>query len=173
VTTTARAVVVTLTWAEILEAAITGVMRCAYARRHAQRHRYGLADPNALAWANEIDGALGERAAAKTLGLPFDGCIGGDAAIGDLRHGIQVRTTPHDHGCLILHPTDADGTPWVLVTGRAPALHVAGWCFGRDGKRDQFWRITSRPAYFVPADALEPISTLRAWVCERERLEAR
>jgi hypothetical protein len=165
-TTTARGVIVTLTWAETLEAAMTGVMRTTRRARHGERHRYGFADPNELAWANEINGALGERAAAKALNLPFDGCVGSDATSGDLRYGIQVRTTPREQGCLILHPTDADGVPWVLVTGRAPALEVVGWCFGRDGKRDEFWRTTSRPAYFVPASALRPIQTLRQWVRE-------
>lgn len=145
---------VELTWPEVLQAAHVGVLRQVFALRHDKQDRYGCAD----SWTSHINGACGELAAAKALGLFWSG------AIGDLRARdvgpYQIRATERLDGCLILHPDDDDNHPFVLVVGSGQHYRLAGWILAREGKQDCWWR-GPRPAWFVPQSELQPMATLQ------------
>lgn len=104
-----------------------------------------------------LEGAAGELAVAKFLGRYWNGSLGQMRA-GDVGQ-VQVRTTKHQNGCLILHPSDRDDDVFILAIGEAPTLRLAGWIRGRDGKQEKFRRdpVGGRAAFFVPQGALRPI----------------
>lgn len=68
---------------------------------------------------------------------------------------IQVRSTKHRSGCLILHPSDPDRACFVLLLNESPTFRFAGWLWGAEGKQSWWWREDVRhPAYFVPQGRL-------------------
>jgi hypothetical protein len=153
-------VTVTLTLGEILLGANVGVMRRISAMRTARLETYGAASNY---WQTDIEACLAEIAVAKALNRYWLNPIlpGQVRGTSDLT-GINVRSTPRPDGCLLLHQADPDDLPFVLVRGTAPTLDLPGWCYGREGKNEGFWRDDDRvrPAFFVPAAALHPIETL-------------
>lgn len=143
---------VTLTPDELAEAD-----RVAHAR---QFENLALGRPDAYGAAKHggldlhVSGARGERVVAKMLGRPWDGNLGNlkAADVGD----VQVRTTTHKRGSLILHPKDGDDDLFYLVIDRSPHFDIIGSIRGRDGKQRRYWRDPtgrSRHAYFVPQAA--------------------
>ena len=115
----------------------------------------------------KIAGTVAEYVVSLALGLPWrpiKPIRGADLP------GVEVRSTAHSQGCLILHPSDPDNTAFVLVTGAYPRYTVAGWIVARCGKVDRYWRQQSRPAYFVPQGALHPIETLHHYAQHTKRL---
>ena len=152
--------------AEILHGATCGAMRCVQNIKKQRQHRYGAEDESV--WHTNINGALGEIAVAKFLGRYWDGM----GALGDLHaldvRGVNVRWAAKDWYHLLLHPADPNDVPFVHVTGDAPHYVLHGWILARDGKVDQFWKdpTGNRPAFFVPASALLPMSTLAAFLSD-------
>lgn len=120
-----------------------------------------------VGWSVHCDGCLAEAAVAKHLNVWWNGALG-DFKAADVGGNIQVRSTPWSNGCLILHRDDNDEQPFILVlTHKAPTYLLAGWIRGREGKQEKFWtsktyKKESRPAYFVPQDKLNGMSTLFA-----------
>jgi hypothetical protein len=111
-------------------------------------------------WDLHIEGACGELAAAKGLGVFWDGSIN-TFKRPDLP-GVQVRTRSRHEYELIVRDDDAPGARFLLVTGQCPRYCVRGWILGADARRDA-WRQTHgdrEPAYFVPHAALHPPATL-------------
>lgn len=149
-------VTVTLDPHEFFYAAMTGVTRQIDNLRSRRQDRYGATQDEA--WRLHIEGACGEMAVAKHLGRYWSGTLGNLKAA-DVGAGMQVRTGGMDHHKLILHPSDPDADVFVLVTGHAPVLTLRGWIYGRDGKAERWWRdpTGSRPAFFVPQSALQPM----------------
>ncbi len=125
--------------------------------------RYGA--PREYGLALHQLGARCEAVVAKYFALPH--------VKGDLRdHDVgryQVRGRSHASYDLILHKTDPDGDPFILVIGpesrssRGMIFVLHGWIYARDGKQAQWWSDPAggRPAYFVPKTALRPIDELR------------
>lgn len=110
-----------------------------------------------------VEGALGELAVAKALGMYWSGSINGFRAP-DVGQSIQVRTrSRHDYD-LIVRDSDADEAAFVLVTGSAPEYHVRGWMRGALAKRDEYRQEHGGrpPAYFVPAAHLLSLGALEA-----------
>jgi hypothetical protein len=92
---------------------------------------------------------------------------------GDLPGGVEVRTTTHAAGRLILHPTDPDDRRYILVVATLPIFDVVGWCYGRDAKRPEHWADptgNNRPAFFTPRAALRPMAE---WSAPVDPLRAR
>lgn len=111
--------------------------------------------------------ACGELALAKALGLYWRGALGEFTVPGI--GPIKVRTTDSPGGSLVLHKTDPDEQPFVLVVGQNASFRIVGWIYGREGKNERFWRTedVQSPAYLVnPKRSKEarslfrPISTL-------------
>lgn len=150
---------VTLTWYEVAMASHVGWMRQLKAMTAGKVDRHGY---DGAGWSEHCEGACGEMALAKGLRIYWDGSVDTWAAH-DLP-GLQVRTrSKHDYE-LIVRPVDADDSPWVLVTGKAPSYWVRGWMLGSEAKRPEWMQSHGgRPAaYFVPHSALRPVDELRA-----------
>ena len=150
---------VALTLAEVHFAVTTGAKRQLEAMRMGLKDRYG-AKPSE-AWGIHIEGAAGEMAVAKALGIYWQAGVNTfhDPDVGDL----QVRTrSRHDYE-LIVRENDNDKADFVLVTGRIPTFQVIGYIRGRDAKRSEWLRTHGgrAPAYFVPQAALNPIRNYR------------
>ena len=151
------AVPVTLTWFEAAMASEVGRMRHLSAIKANRPDRHGF---EGAGWNVHIEGACGELALAKVLGVYWDGSV--DTFDAPDVGRLQVRTrSEHDYE-LIVRPTDSDTSRWVLVTGRCPRYVVRGWISGQEAKRPQWLRTHGGrpPAHFVPHAALHPISTL-------------
>jgi hypothetical protein len=145
---------VTLTPAEMLLGAIAGVMRQVQNLGDNRKPAHGAGDRND--WQLHVEGALGEQALAKALGLYWSG-KGGLRAPDVGRFEVRTRSE-HWHE-LPLHPEDSDDRRFWLVTGRNGQYRVRGWILGAEGKRDDWWRDPSgegRPAYWVPQGELCP-----------------
>lgn len=136
-----------------------GVTRYLIARASGQRHRYAL---NGDARALNILGATGEMAVAKAVNAYWSGVAGCGAP--DVGTCLQVRAVDHPRKRLIVHRDDADDHPFVLVASAGPFRYdVRGFILGCDAKRAAWLsdpQRTSRPAYFVPLDALQPLDAL-------------
>lgn len=153
-----------LTLAEVIQAALAGVMRRVQNMKRGTRDRFG--QPTTDYWSIDIEGCCGELAVAKYLGRFWSGAIG-DISADDVGV-VQVRTTGRESGRLILHPEDKDDRVFILVVGNAPRFDIRGWIIAQHGKRDEFWSDpgTGRPAFFVPQSALKPIEELDAPIAE-------
>lgn len=142
---------VTLTASEMFMAAQAGLMRQIENIKRKRQPRYGAnieAD-----WQVNIEGALGEYAVARFLGIHWAGKgIFRGFDVGEL----EVRTASRDTYRLILHPDDHDDHCYYLVTGLNGTYRIRGWILGREGKRNEFWQDpgTGRPAFFIPQSAL-------------------
>ena len=121
----------------------------------------------------DIQGAHAELAVARGLGLKWDGRFFDLEEWFDWRNeghdvsGLEVRSTHHPHGSLILHPKDKDEAPFVLVlTYEKPTYVLAGWSFGSAGKKDKYWRDVGygRPCYYLPQRQLLNMELLAAKV---------
>lgn len=147
-----------LTPAEMLLAGQVGLMRQVQNLRNGRQDRFGC-DPGS-GWQVHIEGACGEFAVAKFLGVFWSGNLSflKAADVGS----IQVRTSSENHHRLILHDSDPSDARFVLVTGRAPSYTLRGWVTGSDGKRKENWSDPAggRPAYFVPHSSLHDMEDL-------------
>lgn len=117
-----------------------------------------------------------EYAVVKMLGGTLDGWFEGNL-IGkthwDRRNelhdykDLEIRSTPHPSGRLIVYPKDPDASPFVLVNTwiankhRIPAFLIIGWLMGEEAKQPEWWWAEARrPGYFISAPNLRPISEL-------------
>lgn len=152
-------IVVTLTEREIAMAKAVGRRRNAENLAAGRDNAHGLAAGLALE-TNQL-GCLGEAAAAKGLNL-FWGEWERFRAI-DVGGRVEVRTVTKAGRHLILHKTDRDDLPFLLVDlSDMPTARLLGWVFGCDGKRLGQWRTDVRsPCYFVPQGLLRASEELR------------
>jgi hypothetical protein len=156
-TTASYSDVVTLTWHEAIMAAHIGVMRQVAAIKAGKKDRHGY---DGEGWNEHCEGACGEVAIAKMLGVFWDGSVNTWSAH-DLP-GLQVRTrSRHDYE-LLVRPCDCNETPWVLVTGKCPNYRVRGYVYGREAKRREWLQSYGGrpPAYFVPHSNLRSVEEL-------------
>ena len=148
---------VTLSASEMAFAAFSGVAREA-ANRVDGIGRAGVFSRSG--WDTHIEGACGECAVAKCLGVywpPGVGVMKGP----DLLDCIEVRTTPGHTHRLPIKRTDPTDRWFVLVTGVAPIFTVQGWLGPDEGRRDEWWDDKIEyPNWMVPQSALHPIDTL-------------
>jgi len=148
-----------LPWFDLFQGALVGVSRRIdnLRKRNVHEPHGGPDDP----WEADILGACGELAVARYVDRFWSGQLGNYKArdVGPL----QVRTSHHENGRLILHETDHDDQIYILVVGELPSLTLAGWKYARDGKQPEFWAAPKgRWAFWVPQQRLEPMSTLLA-----------
>jgi hypothetical protein len=140
---------VRLTWYEVAVAAHVGVQRQieALARKLPDRHGRS-AQPG---WSDHIEGACGELACAKVLGVYWNPSVNTFKRDGDVAT-YEVRTRLRDDYELLVRDDDPSDRNYVLVRGQAPCFHVVGWLPGTEAK-DPRWRKTHggrEPAFFVP-----------------------
>jgi len=150
---------VELTPKEMIVAATMGVMRQVENLKLGRRPAHGAG--TSADWQKHIEGCLAEFAAAKALGLYPAGAATFRAP--DLGGTLEVRSTQHPRGRLLVHPEDPDGHRYLLVAGENGSYEIAGWISGEDAKRSQWWDEPQkgRPAYCVPQSALRSVVKIR------------
>jgi hypothetical protein len=144
-------VIVQLTPYETYWAACAGVARQVENLKNGKQPMYGV--NQRMDWQVHVEGALGEMALAKHLGLYWSGK--GQLTDPDVG-AVDVRTTAHESGRLILHDADEDDRRYYLLTGYNGCYNVRGWIMGRDGKVSDYLDdpIGGRQAYFIPQSSL-------------------
>ena len=116
----------------------------------------------------DVQGAQAELAVSKILNLPWDGTWLPIAVWDKWKHegtdvsGLEIRSTTLATGRLILHHSDKDHAPYVLViSSPASEFQLMGWCYGIDGKQAKYWRTNvPRPCYMVPQSELKTVDSL-------------
>lgn len=151
--------IVTLTPSEMMTSGTIGLQRHVANIAAGRTDRHGAPPGD---FGPHVLGAMGEMAVAKCLGTFWSGSTTfATRHDGDLPGGVEVRTTAHAAGRLILHPTDPDDRRYVLVVASPPTFTVVGWVVARDGKVPANWKDPSgkdRPAYFVERNMLRPMA---------------
>jgi len=113
-------------------------------------------------WAQAIYGQFFEEAACKYLGIYSSASLAGLSS-GD-PGGYGIRGTPWANGCLIVNRAELpkhNDTPFILVTGDWPTFKIAGWIYGKDAYRREWWKPDGKPpSLWVPQSALNKIETL-------------
>lgn len=111
-------------------------------------------------WATDIDGAAAEMAVSRALGRYWS-CHADNLHGDDVLGGIQVRSTTHPNGRLIVRKRDeahADDT-FVLVITSPPVFRIVGAMRGRDAMTRDFYKPADErggECWWVPQDRLRP-----------------
>lgn len=153
---------------EVLQAAMTGVMRYTQNMRLDRKDAYGADRSRDHGMWLSIFGAMGEAAVAKAVNRYHFGL---GVFRGDDVAGYQVRATKMASSCLILHDKDKQyngRTPYVSVRyegkdGGVEKFVVQGWGYPEELARQEFWSDPTgmnRPAYFVPPESLNDMESL-------------
>lgn len=151
---------VELTWDEVMMAATIGLKRHVRGLLRRRQNMFGDRGADYSGWDAHIIGALGEYAVAKGLNRFWPGADPGLDYEGDVGRGVHVRATERRNGCLIIHETDPPEL-FILVTGTPPVLTLAGFEHAGNLKDPRWFRTdVPRPGYFVPQDALTPMTEL-------------
>ena len=145
--------------AEIAICAEVAKMRMLVSIKDGHRQRNGIED-TAPQFDYDITGALGECALAKHLNVYWNFSIrnytSNDVA------GLQVKSTPHQNGHLLVKKNDPGDQRYVLaiVQDRGRRVIIRGWIDGVDAKLNQYWgdfNGNKRFVYKVPQHALRDI----------------
>ena len=145
-----------LTWQEQLFAMQAGGMRRISALARNRREQRG--QPPGDLWGNDIEAAGAEAAVAKAMDRYWLAVHSSPHELSGDVGKLQVRSTQRPDGRLIVHDSDSDDAPFVLVRGVFPTYDVVGWIYGKDAKQERFlFGGDGRPAYFVPDSELELI----------------
>jgi hypothetical protein len=113
-------------------------------------------------WTPNIEGAGGEMATAKALGIYYEPIIGNLHA--DDVGPYQVRTNMsrrYDDTCL--RPRDKPDRVYIGVLSFCPEFELIGWIWGVDGKLDEWLRPGDPgrpPCFYVPRKKLLPMREL-------------
>jgi hypothetical protein len=155
-----------MTWDEVKLYATVGIERRISGLKENRQNTYNMKAGDE--WKNDIEGAGGEMAVAKALGLYWSGALGVLRApdLSGYARRIEVRTTAVPTGHLLLHPRDPDNAICILVVGSTPRFELKGWILGKDGKLKVYEKELNpgRPAFCVPQEALRrfPIGPVEA-----------
>jgi hypothetical protein len=150
---------VELAWFEVAIGSEVGRLRQLNAMKKGSKPSHSY---NREPWADHINGACGELAVAKALGIYFPGSVG-TYGQPDLPHQIQVKTRSEHWQELALRETDNSQHRYVLVTGKAPSFRLVGWAQGNQFRIPQYRKYMDEnrpPAWVIPHEALWPISSL-------------
>ena len=148
--------IIKLSLAEMQIAAQVGIQRQIQNLKNGAVPAYGAGNKND--WQLHIEGALGEMALAKHLGIYWDGKGKMRAPdVGD----VDVRTRSKHTYDLIVHDRDDDGRFIYLLTGGNGTYRFHGGICARDAKHERYWKDPAggRPAYFVPQSDLQNPTT--------------
>lgn len=153
---------INLTNFEFAFGAQVGLMRGLMNKKKGRKDAYGC--PNDGGWTQNIEGSCAEYAISKLLNVHWDGSMENLKAcdVIGLNYPIEVRSTSHNGGRLILHPKDKDNNIFILLIGVAPNFEAKGWIYAKDGKKEEYYTdpLGNRAAYFIPQEKLNPMSGL-------------
>lgn len=152
---------ITLAKHEIRMAVYVGVERALIALFRNSTGFNVAKNPNHTRWAYDIEAAAAEYAAAKGLGLLWDGSYN-TFKQADIGKKIQVRHTKESGNCLIIRPDDKKDEIFVLVIGSIPNFYIMGGIVGGNAMHEKYLREYNNgpPAYFVPQKDLKPVSEI-------------
>lgn len=149
---------------EVMLAAHAGVLRRVSALQRQREDAYGAGDMGV--WDLDVEGACGEFAVAKYLGIFWNGTID---SIKDCDVGrYEVRTSKVKSAHLCLRPTDKPEAKYVLVVGLAPRYALCGWAYGKEIMVDRYFDAegsrcknkAATPMFWCPQSDLRPMETL-------------
>lgn len=116
-------------------------------------------------FANQMLGVASEAAAAKALGIFYNGNLLKPLEKGDLAPNIEVRATKHRNGYLTLRKGDLDTSKFILVIANndLTEFKIAGWTLGIFGKKESYHRLqgSTMETFNVPQSKLQPIEELK------------
>lgn len=145
---------VSLSPQEIAMAAHIGCQRHIEALARHRKDQHGANEYHG--WQLHVEGACGEMALAKCLGLHWEGTVNTFRRGGDVGT-MQVRTrSKHDYE-LIIRKSDKPEAMYWLVTGVAPSYRVHGWIRGHECQKHPEWQFKwggREESWFVPQSAL-------------------
>lgn len=146
---------VLLTPMELLQGAMTGaIRRITSITRAMDKNKH--ADKSD--WATDIDGALAEIAFAKWRKVYYRPS---NMSLKEPDVGkVQVRSTSHALGHLIVRPNDKKNAaqPFALGITDAPYVRLIGWKFGVDCMKDEYRREDG--SWWVPQADLDNLDLL-------------
>ena len=121
-------------------------------------------------WGNSIEGALGEFAVAKYLGLYPSGIAGKDST--DVGEHYEVRTRPHPLDELFLKKRDKKDKYYILVIGSYGIYNLKGWISALEVFDHEEWYHDNNgktsESYWVPDEHLNLIDTLPKDACQQQ-----
>lgn len=150
---------ITLTTSEMFSAASVGVLRRLQSLSKGYNKNVHAEKSD---WATDIDGAAAEMAVSKALGRYWS-CHAHNLHGDDVLGGIQVRSTAHPNGHLVVRKRDAEHKDrvFVLVVSNPPTYTIVGAMKGEDAMADAFYRLADNrggESWWVPQDRLADIS---------------
>ena len=112
--------------------------------------------------AENAEAVAAEMAVAQYFGLRnFKPTINTFKNEADVGSRLEVKWTKYDNGSLIINKTDRDADVAVLVTGRSPVYHLAGWIPIKMARQPQFYH-RGQGNFWISQRDLFPISDLRS-----------
>jgi hypothetical protein len=100
-----------------------------------------------------------EMVVARYFGLDYDINVSNGKRGADVGQGLEVRWTSYVGGNLIVYPNDRDTDIAVLVVGKSPVYHIAGWLPVAFARRKRF-KNPRQDSWWVDQANLNPIDTL-------------
>ena len=177
--TCTKSSIVTLTPAEISIGSTAGLQRqlkCLQNSRSGKNlkdYRDHWGDPGKKGlWGNSIEGALGEFALAKYLGLYPSGIAGKDTT--DVGEHYEARTRPHPLDNLFLKKKDKPDKYYVLVIGSYGVYEIKGWISAPEVFVHEEWYHNNdgrtSTSYWVPDEELNDINSLPEDLCHIQKI---
>jgi hypothetical protein len=100
-----------------------------------------------------------EMIVARYFGLDYDINLSNGKRGADVGQGLEVRWTSYVGGNLIVYPNDRETDIAVLVVGKSPIYHIAGWLPVAFARRKRF-KNPRQDSWWVDQANLNPIDTL-------------
>ena len=100
-----------------------------------------------------------EMIVARYFGLDYDINVSNGKRGADVGQGLEVRWTSYVGGNLIVYPNDRETDIAVLVVGKSPVYHIAGWLPVAFARRKRF-KNPRQDSWWVDQGNLNPIDTL-------------
>lgn len=120
-------------------------------------------------WDVNINGALGELAFCRLFNIYFSATTEKPDKVDFFLRGlkVEVRTAYESSSRLIIRKGDLDDAVFVLLTGPMIEFEFVGWCYGREGKKEEWLDAPANrtPAWFVPRPGLRDFDSLKALIC--------
>jgi hypothetical protein len=130
---------VSLNEPEMLQVALAGI--CRRITHLFGRVKNKNVHPSKDNWDNDIESAAAECAGAKWLHAYWGGPVNNFKECDMDGRKIQVRGTKYIDGHLTLRTWDDENKdkPFLLVVGTAPTFWLAGWMYGHEAMKDEYW----------------------------------
>ena len=155
---------ITLTEKQLSYAKAMGKKRHSYDKTLGVKGAYNISKKDNDSDHIDIQGCIAEYAVSLALDKEWIGFATDFQNINaDVGSNLQVRSTYHPYGNLILHPKDKDEQIFILVRLHdLPCVDIMGWALGKDIKQKRYWSepVPNRPCYLYPYQLLNSMEEL-------------